>query len=105
MTRIVPIRKSREWKMALDNLEQMHPRHLMDLVHQGTLNDVLKARVGRYFKTLMDLRQRMPGEPLDVLKEFAQEQLLAVNPNWQDEEPLSDEERSQVRRYLAENKT
>lgn len=104
MTKIIPTRKSKEWKMALDNLEQMHPRYLIDLVHQGTLTAVLKAKVERYFTTLMDLQRRMPGEPLDVLKELAQEELVPVNSGWQDEEPLSAEEKQLLKRYLAENK-
>jgi len=97
----IDLNQSREWKMALDNLEQMHPRYLASLLADGSLSDVLERKVRGYFQTLARLQQAYPDEPLVNLQEMAQpEDLTAVNPNWQDEKPLTKQERALLKAYL-----
>jgi hypothetical protein len=83
---------SPEWAMVLDNLEQMRPRYLASLLRNGGLENIITDRLRAYAQTLQRLQEKMPGEPLMNLQEIANEVLMPVNPNWQDEEPLTEEE-------------
>jgi hypothetical protein len=95
----VPLLASREAHMALDNLEQMHPQYLAELLETGRLKDVLESRVQCHFQTLEKLQKAYPEEPLMNLLEMAlPASLAAVNENWQGEEPLNREQN----RKLAE---
>jgi hypothetical protein len=106
MKRHVEIEQSREWAMALSNLEQMHPRYLASLLNRGSLANVLRERVTAYFKTLDRLRQANPTEDEMNLKEIAQpEHLTPTNPNWQEEPPLSVMERRMLDQFRSQNET
>ena len=87
--------------MALDNLEQMHPRYLADLLENGQLQKVLNNRVNRYHQTLLRIKQRVPEMPDDTLREIAQsEHLIDVNPDWQEEQPLTKAEKRALKEFL-----
>jgi hypothetical protein len=86
--------------MALDNLEQMHPRYLAELLENGGLRKVLSERVAAYAGTLERLRQSMPSEPEETLQEIAQaEHLTPTNQEWQDQEPLTPEEKRKLKAF------
>jgi hypothetical protein len=100
MQKSIPLHRSREWKIALDNMEQMHPRYLANLLKDGTLAEVIRRQVVAYFQTLDRLQQSNPNEPLENLREMAQGGgLTAVNADWQDEEPLNMEEQELLKRF------
>ena len=106
MKRQVEIEQSREWAMALDNLEQMHPRYLASLLSKGSLANVLRERVRTYFQTLERLRQANPTEDEENLKEIAlSEHLTPTNLNWQDELPLTVMERKMLDQFRSQNET
>ncbi len=89
------------WKMALDNMEQMQPRYLVELVRSGDLEKEVTARLDSYMHTMQRMKERSPQMPADMVQEIAQaEHLTPVNPNWQDQKPLSRAERAELRKYL-----
>lgn len=99
--RLVKIHQTSFWKMALANLEQMHPRYLMEALENGSLEGVLKQRVMSYLETVERLEQAMPGQE-DAAQEIAQAEVLSpVNPNWQDEKPLTKAEKAKLKAFLA----
>ncbi len=99
--REVPIRKTHLWQMVIDNIEQMHPRYLVSLVEDKTLDSVVQQRIRAYATLLLKLKEKMPGATNWEIEEIAQaEHLTPVNPNWQDEKPLNREEKRKLKEYL-----
>jgi hypothetical protein len=97
---LVELEETPEYRIALDNLEQMHPQYLGELLKTPRkLRQVIKQRVLAYLETLERLRKANPNLREDELKELAQpEHLTPVNLNWQDETPLTAEQKAQVRK-------
>ena len=62
--------------MVLDNLEQMHPRYLVDLLANGDLEKVINQRVIHYLETLARSLQRNPKADLEYLQELGQSEIL-----------------------------
>ncbi len=95
------IRQTQAWAMALENMAQMHPRYLVELLETRELDRALMAKVKLYANLLTRLEERMPGATPEERQEIAQaEYLTPVNPNWQEEEPLTPEERKKLEEYL-----
>lgn len=98
--RSVKLHQSREWAMALENLEQMHPRYLAKILKTpDQLAKVLETRVEAYFRTLERLREAAPNREDHELQEIATPELAPVNENWQDEDPLTPEEQMELERF------
>ena len=90
---------SPEWAMVLDNLEQMQPRYLAGLLRSGGLQEVIRSRLVAYARTLERLREKYPDRPMMELLEVANEVLVPVNQDWQDQEPLNAEEAQLLRAF------
>lgn len=88
-----------EWLMALDHMEQMHPRYLASLLADGTLAEVLEQLARHYVQTLNKVRECLPSAEWDQIEEMVHADIFPINPNWQDEELLSDEEEEQLRAF------
>ncbi len=85
MEEIVEFNKTAEYRMAKENMLQMHPECYRELKATGKLEEALIAKVRSYIQTLHQLRERMPNAQEWERKEIAQaEWLTPVNPNWQD---------------------
>ena len=89
-----------EWAMILDNLEQMHPRYLATLLKNGMLKKVARERLASYARALERMEKENPSEPYENLRERAQAEILTpTNQNWQDEEPLNQEETNLLMKF------
>ena len=91
--------ESPEWAMVLDNLEQMQPRLLASLLKSGGLESAIESRLKAYARTMMRLKQANPSEPFQNLREMANEVLVPVNQDWQDQEPLNAEEEQLLKAF------
>ncbi len=88
--------------MALENLEQMHPRYLVELVESKQLEEVLNQRVEAFLSTLDRILRKSPTMDQSQAVEIAQaEHLTSVNPDWEEEKPLTKAERAALKAYLS----
>lgn len=99
----IALHDSREWQIALDNLEQMQPRMLADLLKTPTkLRELLRQRVISHFQTLERMRESNPAATERELSEMIlPEHLAPVNPNWQDQPPLTKAEKELLQRFAS----
>ncbi len=89
--------KTEAGQMALANLEQMQPRYLADLMRENQVEQVLAGKVTAFINLRDKLERTMPPE---AASEIAQAEFLTpVNPNWEDEEPLTPEEERMLNAY------
>src|SRR5687768_3972104 len=97
----IDLHDSREWQIALDNLEQMQPRALAELLKTPQkLQELLRQRVIGHFQTLARLRERSPEATDRELTDLIMEEHLApVNPDWQDQQPLTKAEKAQLEKF------
>jgi len=99
----VPIRETQAWRMALDNLEQMNPRYLVELLENGQLESVLTQKVQAFAEVMTNLKEQMPGATTSEIREMAQaDTLTPVNPDWQEEKPLTPGERKKLRVFRSQ---
>jgi phage terminase small subunit len=84
---------------VLDNLDQMRPQYLASLLHDGGLAEVVRDRVDRYKRLMASLQAGSPNTPSEYLDEMASSCLGSVNPDWEEEEPLTDEEDGLLRAF------
>jgi hypothetical protein len=74
-----------DWEIALAHLEENHPSYLAELLRNGGLERAIRQKMEMYELALV----QAGGDD-----ELASEAVFSVNPNWQDQEPLTaDEER------------
>ena len=85
----------------MDNMVQMHPRRVAELVESGELESAITANVKMYLEAVQRMKERAPQMPDDAIQEIAQaEYLTPVNPTWQDENRLTKEEKTALKAYL-----
>lgn len=97
------VSESPEWAMLLENLEQMHPQYLGQLLENRKLKAVLDQMVINYVRTVVALRERLPQATEEQRVEMAQSELLPINPNWQEEKPLSDRQKTLLEVFKEEH--
>lgn len=88
---------------VLDSIEQNHPRYLVDLLENGNLPNILRARIDRYKSLMAKLQKYRPNDPSENLDEIARDQLGNPNPNWQSEKPLTREERKLLQQFREQH--
>jgi hypothetical protein len=87
---------------VLENIEQMHPRYLAKLLRNGDLASVIRQRVDWYQRTMARLQKALPNEPNETLDARARDCLGGTNLNWQNEQPLTKEEKKLLRAFREE---
>lgn len=86
---------------AIDSMEQNHPQYLADLLQSNSLEKVLQQKVS-WYKNLMTKLQ-LSGNDQESLDELASPMLGSVNPNWEDETPLTKVQSQQLATFRQQH--
>ncbi len=86
-----------EWWMALENLEQMHPQYLANLLQTDSLEDHLNNQVVRF----LQIRDKLESAGRkDSAEEIAMQETLAeINQDWEEQPPLTPREQSRLQAF------
>ncbi len=79
-----------DWETAVAHLEENHPQYLAELLRNGGLEKSIRQKMEMYEKALVQAGGNV---------ELATEAVFSANPNWQDQEPLSEEEEKLLKEF------
>ena len=80
------------WDRVIDNLEQMHPQYLAELLRNGELEKVVRSQAHTFMVALCQVQRSYPNENPAVHDEIVNHAVWEVNPNRECQAPLTAEE-------------